>query len=145
MTNINLLNLIYKAHIKISELEKTPHDFGTGELLYSSDIHTIIAIGEREGCNLTELSQRLNISKPGAFKFARKMLGADYIRKEQVKENNKELAFFLTQRGKKAMQAHIEFRNRVFKPLESLQNELNPEEVKIISDYLTSLEGAIRW
>lgn len=65
----NIVNLVYKTHKKLQELESTPKDYGTGEFLYASDVHTICIIAKYPGLNLTEISKRLEISKSATSKF----------------------------------------------------------------------------
>ena len=43
--------------------EKVPKDFGSGDLLHCSEIHTIMAIGKNPGINVTNLSRLLGISR----------------------------------------------------------------------------------
>jgi DNA-binding MarR family transcriptional regulator len=141
----SLLYLIYKAHRKLSELESTPRDYGTGDLLYSSHIHTIESVAHQPGCNLTNLAADLGVTKPAAFKFVRKLLEMDYLIKEQSEDNLKEVAFYLSKKGKKAAKAHINFEHKVFGPLEVIQAELTQEERIIISNFMVSLSNAISW
>ncbi len=81
MAEETILGLIYRAHRRLGQLESTPRDYGTGELLYSSDIHTVEAVGRQPGCNLTQLAAALGVSKPAASKFTRKLLSRGFLLK----------------------------------------------------------------
>ena len=64
--NKRLMELIYKTHKILQNIESTPRDYGTGDLLYSADIHTVTAVAKNPGCNLTQLAESLIVSKPAA-------------------------------------------------------------------------------
>ncbi len=51
----SILDMIYASHLYLQKLESTPRDYGTGDLLYSSAIHTVAAVAKSPGCNLTQL------------------------------------------------------------------------------------------
>ena len=75
MTDINSIIKLYFETVRgFNELEKNPRDFGTGDLLYSSEIHTIQQIGYHESINLTMLAEKLGISKSGTSKHIKKLL-----------------------------------------------------------------------
>lgn len=145
MNDKNILDLIYMAHRKLSELESTPRDYGTGELLYSSDIHTVLAVAQHRGCNLTELAEKLYVSKPAASKFVKKMIQSEYIKKEQQQDSAKEVAYYLTEKGESAVKAHKAFTKKVFGPLEAIQKGLNHSDLHTIQTFLMSLNKAIKW
>ncbi|MGD0855389.1 MAG: helix-turn-helix domain-containing protein, partial [Dehalococcoidia bacterium] len=48
---------------KYGEMERKPRDYGTGDLLFPSEIHTMDVIGDNPGINITELSEKLGVSK----------------------------------------------------------------------------------
>jgi hypothetical protein len=69
-----IMDMIYLSHLYLQKLESTPRDYGTGDLLYSSDIHTVVAVSKSPGCNLTQLAARLSISKAAVSKFVAKLV-----------------------------------------------------------------------
>ena len=62
----NVRNIIIRKMIedflrvknKFNALEKIPMDYGTGELLYRSEVNTLVAIGKHKRTNVTELALR---------------------------------------------------------------------------------------
>jgi DNA-binding MarR family transcriptional regulator len=142
MSEPSILDLIYKAHRYLSQLETSPHDYSTGDILFSSDIHTVKAVSEHEGCNLTELADSMGVSIPAAFKFARKMLKLGYLTKRQASGNAKEVCFSLTQKGKNAVQAHELFEQKRFAPLRVLEEGLSAKDRKVIIEFLERLSDA---
>ncbi len=109
-----IAELMFSVHNKFRQLGSRPRDFGTGDLLYSTEIHTIIAIGENPTSNLTELAESLGVSKSSVSKFVNKLLEKGYIVKTKALENRKEVLFDLTEKGWIAYRGHGVFAKKVF-------------------------------
>ena len=140
-----MLDMIYASHQLLSQLEATPRDYGTGDLLYASEIHTIVAIGRNPGSNLTRLAELLGVSKPAAFKFVRKLAASKYIQRGYLPDNKKEVSFTLTEKGKEALSAHQTFTHNMFGPLRTLESKLSPSDRETVGSYLTSLIEQCPW
>jgi DNA-binding MarR family transcriptional regulator len=134
-----ILDMIYIAHQYLQGLEKTPRDFGTGDLLYSSDIHTVIAVSKSPGCNLTELAGQLGISKAAVSKFVAKLLRIGYLVKSKRIDNDREVIFNLTKKGQAAALGHQEFENRTLGPLLEIELALSDRDYQTIKDYFKKL------
>jgi DNA-binding MarR family transcriptional regulator len=145
MADEGILDLIYKAHRRLVELESTPRDFGTGELLYSSDLHTVEAVARQPGCNLTQLAGSLGVSKPAASKFTRKLLRAGYLEREKQPGSAKEVSFSLSPKGRKAEQAHQRFTRKVFGPLQAIESGLSASDRQVIRSFLEAIGRASSW
>jgi DNA-binding MarR family transcriptional regulator len=145
MADESILDLFHRAHRKLGELESTPRDCGTGELLYSSDIHTVVAVAEQPGCSLTQLAGALGVSKPAASKFTRKLLRMGYLSKEMRADSAKSVSFSLTPKGTLAVQAHRRFTRRVFSPLQAVEAGLSGHDRKAVRDFLEALIRASAW
>ncbi len=145
MTEDGILDLVYQAHRRLGDLEKLPRDYGTGELLYSSDVHTVEAVARRPGCSLTQLAGSLGVSKPAASKFARKLLRLGYLVKEMQANNAKEVSFSLTVKGRRVEQAHRRFTQRVFGPLRAIESGLSAPDRQVIRRFLAAIVEASSW
>jgi len=139
----SILDLIFQAHVQLKGLEESPRDYGTGEPLYSSDLHTLAAVARREGSNLTELAAELGVSQPAVFKFVKKLTALGYLRKQRREGNNKEVVFFLLTKGWQAVQAHEDFEQRTFGPLRALEAGLSAQDRRTITDFLKDLDRAL--
>lgn len=120
----SIIELIYKAHLKLTEIESTPREYADGELLYSSEVHTICAIGRNPGINLTGLANELEVSKSAVSKFVAKLIQKEYIVKERACGNLKEVVFSLTDRGADVVRKHESYREELFGPLIAKEYEL---------------------
>jgi DNA-binding MarR family transcriptional regulator len=145
MADEGILDLVYKAHRRLGELESTPRDYGTGELLYSSDLHTVAAVARQPGCNLTQLAGSLGVSKPAASKFTRKLLSTGYLVKEKQAANAKEVSFSLSPKGRRAEEAHRRFTRKVFGPLQAVESGLSESDKQVIRRFLAAIERESAW
>jgi DNA-binding MarR family transcriptional regulator len=144
MDNLNLIDYIYKGHRWLSELEKTPRDYGTGEKLNPSAVHTLVAIDRKPGNNLTQLAVEMGISKAAVSKFTSQLVKRGYlVRHAPKKEQGREICFSLTDRGKIAVNGHVEFTRNTFKHLVDIEHRLPLNEREIIRRYLEALASAI--
>ena len=145
MAEETILGLVYRAHRRLAELESTPRDYGTGELLFSSDIHTVEAVARQPGCNLTQLAGALGVSKPAVSKFTRKLLRRGYLLKEQRALKAREVSFSLSPKGRRAEQAHQRFTRKVFGPLQAVESGLSEPDRQVIRRFLEQIEQASAW
>ena len=89
-------------------------DFGIAQSLRREEIHTIQAIGDNEGINITELAKLLDITKPTVSERVRKLSLMDLVQKRGSPENNKEILLFLTRKGWVAHRNHEEKHHKLF-------------------------------
>lgn len=143
ISNDQLIKLYFASLKEFSEFESRPRDFGTGDLLYASEIHTIQAIGKNKECNLTELADKMSISKSGISKFLDKLLKKNLIKKEKGKENKKEVFFTLTEKGYIAFKAHEEFDAQMFATIIEQLDSYSAKERTFLHRFLGKLVADI--
>jgi DNA-binding MarR family transcriptional regulator len=144
MADTRLLDHVYEAHRYLSTLENTPRDYGTGELLFASDVHTVAAIAARPGANLTELSTDLGISKAAASKFVAKLMRRGYVVKEKNQDDRREVRFRLTEKGALAASGHARFVKNAFGRLYAVERELGAAAVANVEAYFQRLLAAAK-
>ncbi|MCK4551583.1 MAG: winged helix-turn-helix transcriptional regulator [Tenericutes bacterium] len=135
----NVIALYFKSLEAFKEFERIPRKFGTGDLLYHSEIHTLQAIGSHIKINLTDLSERLNISKSGTSKFIAKLLKKNLITKSKLFNNNKEVVFALTEKGTIAYNAHEKFSKKTFESIYNLLSHLEDDQIEFLESFLVDL------
>ncbi|MEM8496550.1 MAG: MarR family transcriptional regulator [Pseudomonadota bacterium] len=83
---------------------KHPRDYGTGELLYMSEVEVIIEVGQHPEINLTELSEILGVTKATLSPIVNKLEKKAYLSKRQTLENAKVKRLVLKAKGRKALE-----------------------------------------
>lgn len=139
-----IIDLIYSAHRYLQALESTPRDYGTGDLLFASEIHTVVAVGKAPGCNLTELAAKLDVSKAAVSKFVAKLLEKGYLVKGKRADNDRVVIFHLTPKGQAAVKGHQAYEKRTFGPLLEVEAALCDRDYQTIYDYFDRLTKRIR-
>ncbi|WP_312200251.1 MarR family winged helix-turn-helix transcriptional regulator [Anaerospora hongkongensis] len=125
---------------KLYTAMKQPKKFGTDNLLYASEIHTIEMIGNHPGITITELAERQGISKCALPKVIHKLVQKDLVYRYQEANNKKNILLELTGKGQIAFQQHFQFHQtfdiRIMKKI----NSLTPEEYSFLYDMLEELD-----
>ncbi len=141
----NIIEKLIKTSSLLNELAKQPRVFGTGELLYSTEIHCIDIIYKNNEINLTQLSQKLGVSKSAVSKFVKKILSRNYIIKTKPIDNQKEVVFSVTEKGKVAALEHKKFTQEKFDKMYASLEKESAENIEIIIRFIDNFyEGLER-
>ena len=139
-TVVEVMMQFYRVVNKINELEKMPYDFGVGEKLYPSEIHTIQAIGNNSGINVTELAKKLGITKGGVSQMVSKLKKRGFINKVRHMENDKEVLLILTQKGRQAYEGHEKFHNEMYMDFMQYMSDISPEQIDMFRNILEKVD-----
>lgn len=108
----NLIDLFLKILHLYSVINRKPRDYGTGDLLYLTEIHTITMVGKNREINMTRLAELMGVTKGAISQTIRKLVNKNLIVKENT-TNRKEFNLKLSEKGLAVMKGQ-----------ESLQKEL---------------------
>jgi DNA-binding MarR family transcriptional regulator len=133
-----MLRIINKA----TELLAEPRNFGT-EVLCASEIHMIEVIGRNPGIHVTEIANKLGITKGAVPKMICKLIHKDMIYRYQAKDNKKMVFFKLTEKGHTAFQGHVEFHKELDQGIMKKFNSLQESELLIFQDIINEVERYI--
>lgn len=114
-----LMYLLDQVVNQMNSAHSTPNDYGTGVPLYRAEIHTIQAIGQHPGINLSELAQLMDITKGAASQTVNKLTGKDLVRKVRTSGDNREVTLLLTDLGWKGYQSHEKFHAQMYEMIRS--------------------------
>lgn len=130
-----MLRIINKA----SELMTEPRMFGN-HILFASEIHMIEVIGRNPGIHVTEIANKLGITKGAVPKMICKLLHKEMIYRYQAKGNKKMVLFKLTEKGHTAFQSHIEFHKELDQGIMKKFNSLHESELLMFHDLMNEVE-----
>ena len=125
-----------KAMHQFSKLEKTPMDFGSGDILYRSEIHTIEAIGHKEGLNVTELAAALEITKGTVSQLVTKLARKGLVLKNRGDRNEKEITLTLTPKGREAFEGHEKFHREIYLDFMRIFRDVSNEQLESFQEVL---------
>lgn len=112
-------------------------DYGTGDLLYMGEIHTIDAVGRLSRPNVTELAGILGVTKGAVSQMLTRLEKKGHVRKWKDSGQGNELSVELTRKGKIAYRGHIRFHALYYK---GLFDDFSEKELAVIMRALESLE-----
>ena len=98
----NFLRLVEKFHA----IERTPRYFGIDEKLHMQEIHVLATIGETPDINVTQVAERLGITKGTVSPIVSRLAQKQLVTKYKGGHNNKEVLLRLTVKGEVAYHAH---------------------------------------
>ena len=123
-----LLNILDQVATKIDSMHLSPLDYGTGVPLYRTEIHTIRAIGENPGINVTRLADHMGVTKGAVSQTVTKLVKKRLIRKTYSADNVKEILLELTDLGWTGFRTHEQFHMEMFDMIrEYFGDELKPK------------------
>lgn len=125
---------------KIVENQKKPRRYGLEELLYPSEIHTIMLIGKNRGSGVTDLAARAGITKGAISQMVNKLETKGLIKKYANPDNNAKVVLELTNKGKVAFYSHERLHEAMDQELYSFLDSLSKERMTILEDFFELLE-----
>jgi DNA-binding MarR family transcriptional regulator len=128
---------------KLNKLEKKSIDFGTGEKLYASELHTIEAIGEEYGNTVTELCNLFGITKGAVSQIISKLEKKQLISKKRNTDYAKEINISLTEKGWIIFKSHKKLHNAMDVEFLSFMKTIPEDELKTFLSILKNMEKYI--
>ena len=140
--------------MKISELwirifnkmdadEKVAKDFGSGDLLHCSEIHTIMAIGKNPDINLTSLSHLLGISKSAISQMAGRLTKKNLVERHRDPDNDKEILLCLSPKGTIAYLGHEQHHAKIYARMHRNLGDLSDKDAALILRFLSAMEETL--
>lgn len=112
-------------------IQKKPKDFGTGDLLFVGEIHTIAAIGRNPEINITHLAEVTGVTKGAISQIVKRLLNKRYIARYNNK-NNKEVNLRLSDKGYVIFREHEAFEKEMFVFAEQMYDHATPAERDLV-------------
>ena len=125
---------------KYNTLEKKPNDFGTGTLLYRSEIHMIDVIGKNNNINITNLATQLGITKGAVSQSIDRLKKKGMVTKNLSPETENEVVLSLTEKGNQAYIEHLRFHQNFYRMLEGYLQDISLPEMQKITQLLQEFE-----
>jgi len=115
-------------------------DYGTGHRLSPVEAHTIQAVGDNQGLNLTALARAMNVTKATMSERVKKLTRQGLLRKSMALDNRKEILITLSDQGRLVQKGHEEEHRKMFKLFASHYGDQTEEQLDLFnrafSDYL---------
>ncbi|MBN1431567.1 MAG: MarR family transcriptional regulator [Methanomicrobiaceae archaeon] len=125
---------------RLQERESWVRDYGTGDLMYPSEIHTLQAVGDSRGINITGLAERLGITASGVSQMARRLEKKGLVEKIKRSGNDKEILLMMTEKGRAAYLGHERHHTQIQEILNRELNNYDDEQILFLSGFLSRVE-----
>jgi len=123
-------------------------DYGTGHRLSPVEAHTIQAVGDNQGLNLTALAKAMNVTKATMSERVNKLVTQGLLRKSKALDNRKEILITLTKQGRLVHEGHERMHRKTFRRFAAHYGDQTEKQLRrfnrAFSDYLAlarSMEG----
>jgi len=127
---------------------RKPKDYGTGDLLYLTEVHTIIMVGKNEELNMTKLAEMMGVTKGAISQTVRKLTAKNLIVKLKNTSNNKEFNLKLTEKGRIVYSKQEAYNAGIFSFAESLYMKAKPQDREIVKQLfiqvIQNMQGRVR-
>lgn len=125
-------------------MEKGPKKYGTNEFFHKLEIHTIHAIGENPGINVTKLAKWHGITKSAVSQVVKTLEERDFIYRYQAPDNAKEVLLKLTDKGKKAYEGHKRYHEKIDAFLIEEIEKISEDKYQFLLDFFEMLEKHLK-
>ena len=136
---IDVLEKVVRLLNKINQTGKKPRDYGSGHILYQSEIHTVEAIANHENVNASELSKILGVTNGALNQVTNKLIKKGLVDQYKINNNNKEVYYRLTEQGQNANSGHSKHHKELYQNLIKYLADLTPEQMKTVNTFLDRL------
>lgn len=138
--NCKLTEQLFSVMRLLQEEQKKPKDYGVDKPLYSSEMKLIDAVHQYPHVKVSELSQKLSITKSAVTQLAEKLIERGLIETYQIDGNKKEKYFKLTQLGETARKKRLQYYAAQNASLCAYYCTLSEGEQETISRFLDQLQ-----
>lgn len=138
-----LAALMERVVHKYSRWENQKRIYGTGLPLSKAEIHTIAAVGDNPGINITALAGILGITKGAASQMIYKLADKGSVKKRISPESDTEVVLFLTDSGLLDYEAHRSYHAETGSRALSLLKDMPESFFKDTMAYLSAFEQAM--
>lgn len=118
-----LLEMMERIIHKYNQWESKKRTYGTDLPLTKAEIHTIAAVGDHPGLNITTLAEILGITKGAASQMIYKLVDKGTVAKKPSPDSDTEVVLSLTPDGVKNYEAH-----------KAYHQETNDASLKLLKD-----------
>lgn len=126
-----LIDLFLKILHLYSVISRKPKDYGTGDLLYFTEIHTITMVGRNKEINMTRLAEMMGVTRGAISQTIRKLVNKNLILKSNS-TNKKEFNLKLSEKGDVVYKRQKSFQKELFTFAGTLYEKARPEDRELV-------------
>ena len=127
----SLIDQFLKILHLYSVINRKPKDYGTGDLLFFTELHTISVVGKNREINMTRLADLMGVTRGAISQTIRKLVGKGLIIKSNT-TNRKEINLRLSDKGMVVLKGQESFQQEIFTFAGSLYKNATGEDIYLV-------------
>ncbi|MBN2526468.1 MAG: MarR family transcriptional regulator [Deltaproteobacteria bacterium] len=139
-TSTQIIEQLRRIARKKSELEKAPHEYGTGILMQHAEMYLVEILGQNEGMSVTRIAGIMQITKGAVSQTLKKLESKKLVQKFPDPVNASRTLLYLSSEGKRVLRAHQVWHRKVDGGFNEYLESLKGNDVLIIRDFLNRYE-----
>jgi DNA-binding MarR family transcriptional regulator len=132
LETLNLIDLISEKHKKLRKEVMKLWDEKHSEYISDSEAHMLGTINIRE-MTVAEVARKMNISRQGAHKCAKKLIDREYIMLKSIEGNNRDKLIVLTNKGEECCTEMLVLKKQLE---DSIIKKMGDENIEFLKDFL---------
>ncbi|MGG2016642.1 MarR family transcriptional regulator [Bacillus sp. S10(2024)] len=104
-----------------------------------SELHVIACIGQQGLMNVTTITESMGMTKGAISKICTKLFNKNFVEKMKMLNNQKEIFFRLTDKGREIYHAHETLHNQAEEAWLSLLDKYTKEELVVIQQFIADV------
>lgn len=136
------MEMLYKISRKVYAYDSIPRKYGTNDLLYMVEAHTIKLIGKKEYIGVTDIANITGKTKGAVSQIVDKLVEKKVLVKEKDPEDNRRIKLSLTEKGQTIYKYHRQLDKRNYMLMLKHMNNISTDEFLICNKVFVNLEHA---
>jgi len=121
-----------------SVIGRKPKDYGTGDLLFFTEIHTISMVGNNKEINMTNLAGLMGVTRGAISQTIRKLVNKELIIKSNT-TNRKEINLRLSEKGLIVYRGQESFQKELFTFAGTLYETASRYDVELVQRLFSAI------
>lgn len=135
----DLMEVLYKISRDFYAYDSVPRKYGTNDLLYMVEAHTIKIIGKKESIGVTDIANITGKTKGAVSQIVEKLAEKKIIIKEKDTEDNRRIKLALTEKGQKIYKFHKELDKENYRLILDKLGNISADEFLICNKILVKI------
>lgn len=128
---------------KINRNEKKGRNYGTGQMLHPSEVHTVMLIGNNPGEHVSELARIAGITRGAVSQMVAKLVKKGLVKKAADPDSSLKTIPQLTDMGWTAYRNHEQLHEDHDAELFNYIRSLTDDQVAVLTDFFAHLEKMV--
>lgn len=138
-----VVGMLFDVVEALQDAERAPKDYGTGHMLYRSELSFLMEVSGRPNLNSIELSKRLNVTRGAITQLGNRLEGKGYIERYARPDNKKEKFYKLTALGQSVCVEHEKHHAQANARLREYLCSLSEAETDTIMEFLGRVSDSV--